>query len=51
LFLGRLDEFKQPPPRWSRPTARADRLSVLRSAHDHLLDDRGTLILARSIVN
>jgi hypothetical protein len=30
---------------------RADRFSRLRPSHDHLLDDRGTMILGGSIVN
>ena len=50
-FLGRLDESKQLAARRRRPAARADRFSRLRSTHDHLLDDRGTLILGGSIVN
>jgi hypothetical protein len=46
-----LDEPTQLLAPRRRPTTRADRFPCLRPAHDHLLDDRGTLILCGSIVN
>jgi len=50
-FLGRLDESPQLLSRRRRPPHRADRLACLRTPHDHVPGDRGTLILRESIVN
>jgi hypothetical protein len=50
-LLGGLDEPLQLLARCRRPPLRADRFPRLRPAHDHLLDDRGTMILDGSIVN
>ena len=50
-LLCSLDEANQLAARRRRPAVRTDRLSRPRSPHDHLLDDRGTMILCGSIVN
>jgi len=50
-LLGSLDEANQRAARRRRPAVRADRFTRPCSPHDHLLDDRGTMILCGSIVN